>query len=99
VFVVDTANLERKPIDVRPFIEAHFPDRLWSVPMFLKAYRWTRDGQLVVRAIARAREEPYELFGCEVAVTFGGAESEPKARFLRGFVKPQETAAATPAAP
>lgn len=55
----------------------------------MKAYRWTHDGRLVVRAMARAREEPYELFGCEVLVTFGAPGEEPKITFLRGFLKPQ----------
>src|SRR5205823_2659412 len=55
VFVEDLSDLERRPISVQPLLEAHFPPQLWSEPMFMKAYRWTRDGQLVVRAIARAR--------------------------------------------
>jgi hypothetical protein len=90
VFVVDTADLARKPIEVRPFVEEHFPAHLAPVPMFLKAYRWARDGRLVVRAIARAPQEPYELFGCEVAVAFDAAGGEPKTTFLRGYIKAQE---------
>jgi hypothetical protein len=90
VFVVDTTDLVRKPIEVRAFIEEHFPQHLALEPMFLKAYRWTRDGRLVVRAIGRAREEPYELFGCEVLVAFAGAGAEPQVTYLRGYVKAQE---------
>ena len=89
VFFVDTADLVRKPIDVRPFLEEHFPARLVSVPMFLKAYRWTRDGQLIVRGIGRAREAPYELFGCEVVTAFVGPDAEAKTSFLRGYIKSQ----------
>jgi hypothetical protein len=90
VFMVDTADLLRKPIEVQPIMEEHFPAHLISVPMFLKAYRWTRDGTLIVRGIGRSREEPYELFGCEMAVAVVGPDAEPKARFLRGYIKPQE---------
>lgn len=90
VFTVDTAELQRKPIDVRPFLEEHFPPYVVSVPMFLKAYRWTRDGRLIVRGIGRTREPPFELFGCEVAVAFVGPTAELKTSFLRGYIKPQE---------
>jgi hypothetical protein len=89
VFVVDTADLERKPVAVQPFIAAHFPPHFAAMPMFLKAYRWTHDGQLVVRAIARSREEPYELYGCEIAARFPGPGAEPETRYLRGYIKPQ----------
>jgi hypothetical protein len=90
VFAVDVADLVRKPIDLRPHIEEHFPPHVASAPMFLKAYRWTREGRLIVRAIGRAQEEPYELFGCEVATAFVGPDGEPKTTFLRGYIKPQE---------
>lgn len=90
VFVVDTYDLERRPIDVRPLLVQYFPKYLGTVPMFVKAYRWTRDGRLVVRAIGRAREEPYELFGVETAVVFDGLGAEPRLQFLRGFIKGQE---------
>lgn len=90
VFTVDTVDLVRKPIDVRPFLEEHFPSHVLSAPMFLKAYRWTRDGRLIVRGVGRTREPPYELFGCEVATAFVGPDGEPKTTFLRGYVKPPE---------
>ncbi len=89
VFVVDLADLERRAIDVRPQLEAHFPRHLAAVPLFLKAYRWTHDGRLVVRALAREREEPHELFGCEVLVALGAPGADPAITFLRGFRKPQ----------
>jgi hypothetical protein len=93
VFVVDTADLERTPVAVQPFIAAHFPPHFAAMPMFLKAYRWTQDGQLIVRAIARSREEPYELYGCEIAARFASRGADPETRFLRGYIKPQTTAA------
>lgn len=88
-FAVDVDDLVRRTIRVQPFIEEYFPERLWNEKMFVKAYRWTRDGRLVVRAIARAHAEPYELFGCEVLVTFAGPDTEPKLTYLRGYIKPQ----------
>ena len=94
VFVVDTTDLERQPVSVQRFIEEFFPERLWSEPMFVRAYRWTEDGRLVVRAIARARQEPYELFGCEVLVRCPGAGAEPQVSYLRGYLKPQDDDAA-----
>lgn len=90
VFVVATADLERRAIDLKPLIAAHFPPHLGAVPLFLKAYRWTVGGELIVRGIARAPEEPYELFGCEALVTFDGNGDEPAARYLRGYIKPQQ---------
>jgi hypothetical protein len=90
VFIVDTDDLARKPIAVGPSLEEHFAPHLSSAPMFVKVYRWTRDGQLIVRAIGRAREEPYELFGAEIGISFAGALAEPQARFLRGYIKDQE---------
>jgi hypothetical protein len=89
VFTVDTSDLVRKTIDVRAFLEEHFPPHLVSVPMFLKAYRWTRDGRLIVRGIGRAREEPYELFGCEIATAFVGPDGDPRTSYLRGYIKSQ----------
>ena len=89
VFTVDMSDLVRKPIEVRAFLEEHFPPHLVSVPMFLKAYRWTRDGRLIVRAIGRAREEPYELFGCEVATAFVGPDGDPRTSYVRGYIKSQ----------
>ncbi len=94
VFVVDLADLERKSIDVGPLLKKHFSSHLVSVPLFMKAYRWTDDGRLVVRAMARAREEPYELFGCEAVVAFGASDEAPKVTFLRGFLKPQSESSA-----
>ena len=90
VFVVNTTDLERKPVDLRPCLEEFFPAHLVGVPMFLKAYRWTRDGRLIVRGVGRAREEPYELVGCEAAVSFAGPEGTPQLTFLRGYTKPQD---------
>ena len=89
VIVYDSTQLARQGVTVKPLIETYFPAHLSSVPLFIKAYRWTRDGRLVVRAIARAPEEPYELFGCEAVVTFGASDEEPRAGYLRGFIKPQ----------
>ena len=90
VFIVDTTDLVRKPIDVRQFLEEFFPPHVPGAPLFLKAYRWSRDGRLVVRGIGRSQEPPYELFGCEVVTAFTGPDATPRTSFVRGYVKPQE---------
>lgn len=90
VFTVETADLARKPVDLRPFIEEHFPPHLAASAMFVKAYRWTQDGRLIVRGIGRARSEGFELFGCEVVTAFTGPDREPRSTFVRGFIKPQD---------
>ena len=89
VFVVDLSDLERRPIEVRTMLDGNFPGQMISAPMFAKAYRWTRDGRLVVRGIARSEHEPYEQFGCEVLVAFSAPGGEPRGTFLRGYVLPQ----------
>jgi hypothetical protein len=90
VFIVDTADLVRKPVDVRRFLEEFFPPHVLGAPLFLKAYRWSRDGRLIVRGIGRSQEPPYELFGCEVVTAFAGPDATPRTSFVRGYVKPQE---------
>ena len=89
VFAVGVDELVRLPIGVRPFLEEFYPPHFASQSLFLKAYRWTRDGRLVVRGLGRSREEPHELFGCEVLITFRDAGAEPQVTFLRGFIKAQ----------
>jgi hypothetical protein len=91
VFVVGSTELERRPINLRPALEAYFPERAISAPMFIKAYRWTRRGQLIVRGLARSEQEPYEQFGCEAAIDFVGNGAEPQVTFLRGYAVSQST--------
>jgi hypothetical protein len=89
VFVEDVAELRRINIAVRPLIEEYFPLHVMSAPMFVKAYRWTSDGKLVVRAIGRAEAEPYDEFGCEALVSFPGPAAEPQTEYLHGYILPQ----------
>ena len=89
VFVEDVEELRRINIAVRPLIEEFFPLHVMSAPMFVKAYRWTVDGRLIVRAIGRAEAEPYDEFGCEALVSFTGASSEPQTEYLHGYILPQ----------
>ena len=89
VFVVDVGELARRAIAVTPFLEEYFPAPMAASPVFLKAYRWTADGRLVVRALGRSHAEPYEQFGCEVLVTFPASDEYPKLAYLRGYTLPQ----------
>jgi hypothetical protein len=90
VFLVDPAELVRKPVEARQWIEEFFPRQILGAPMFLKAYRWSRDGRLIVRGIGRSQVPPYELFGCELVTEFTGSEAAPRTSFVRGYIKPQE---------
>jgi hypothetical protein len=90
VFIEELNELRRDPIDVRPLVEEFFPLHLLSAPMFVKAYRWTIDGKLVVRAIGRGEEAPFEEFGCELLVTPRAAAADPVVTWLNGYILPQE---------
>lgn len=89
VFVEDVDELRRINIAVRPLIEEHFPLHVMSAPMFVKAYRWTIDGRLIVRAIGRAEAEPYDEFGCEALVSFPTTSTDPQTEYLHGYILPQ----------
>lgn len=89
VFVEDVEELRRINIAVRPLIEEHFPLHIMTAPMFVKAYRWTLDGRLIVRAIGRADVEPYDEFGCEALVTFPTPSADPQTEYLHGYLLPQ----------
>jgi hypothetical protein len=88
VFVAEVDELRQHAIDLRSLIEEHFPEHVWSSPMFVKAYRWTRDGHLVVRSVGRALKEPYDEFGCEALISFGLVGTTPRVEFLNGYVLP-----------
>jgi hypothetical protein len=51
-----------------------------------KAYRWTTNGELVVRGLSRSEREPYDLVGFEVLADVKSQEGGIQLRFLRGFV-------------
>jgi hypothetical protein len=87
VFVEEVDDLRRIPIEVRPLIEEFFPLHVMSAPMFVKAYRWTQDGKLIVRAIGRSEAEPYDEFGCEALVSFTAAQ--PRTEYLHGYLLPE----------
>jgi hypothetical protein len=88
VFVVCTADLIRRSVEVKPPLAPYFAESMLSAPMFSKAYRWTRDGQLIVRGIARSEQEPYDQIGFEVLAAFPDGDSDPQTTFLRGYVLP-----------
>ena len=89
VHVFSTAPA-RARIDLGPTMRERFPSNAWEASLFVKAYRWSSEGKLVVRALGRAGVEPYELFGCEVVVDLTTIDS-PLITFLRGFVLEQTT--------
>jgi hypothetical protein len=84
VFVVNRTRLEKDFVTVRSAIEINLAPHLTPNPVFVKAYRWTKSGELIVRGIGRALEAPYERFGCEVVVSFTSEGSDIK--FLRGYI-------------
>jgi hypothetical protein len=86
VFVC-TASLVKETIDIKPIVREFFPPHFLDARVFVKAYRWSSDGALVIRAVGRSWIEPFELFGLEAAVRLGGGEGETTARFLRGYIR------------
>ena len=86
VFVC-TTPLFKETVDVRPFVREFFPPHFIEASIFVKAYRWTADGVLIVRAVGRSWIEPYELFGFEIAVRVAPDASGLDARYLRGFIR------------
>ena len=86
VFISDTAY-NKESVEVRPFLENNFPPHFASGPVAIKAYRWTTDNELIVRALGRAEIEPFELFGVEILVRFAAEGKETTTHYLRGFVK------------
>lgn len=89
VFTEQIEELRRTPVALRPLIEEYFPLNVMSAPMFVRAYRWTQDGKLIVRALGRAEEAPFEEFGCEALVSFPGPGLEPRLEFLQGYLLPE----------
>lgn len=88
VSVVESQPIERWTLEPRRILGPYFPAGLLTAPLMLKAYRWTEDGQLVVRGVGRAEAEPYERFGCEVLVDCRDPGIEPRLIFLRGYIAP-----------
>jgi hypothetical protein len=86
VFVCST-SLFKETVDIRPWVREFFPPHFIEASIFVKAYRWTADGVLVVRAVGRSWIEPYELFGFEIAVRVAPNARHVESRYLRGFIR------------
>ena len=86
VFVC-TASLVKETIDIKPIVREFFPPQFLDARVFVKAYRWSSDGPLIIRAVGRSWIEPFELFGFEAAVRIDGAQGEIAAQFLRGYIR------------
>jgi hypothetical protein len=76
----------RIDLDVSRFIEEFFPQRFWDKPMFVRVYRWTTDGAVIIRAIGMTEGDSNEQFGCEVSVRFKGFGGEFQTEYLSGYV-------------
>jgi len=77
-------------IDLRKLVEESFPSDVRSALLFVKAYRWTSDSQLVLRALGRSALKPFSILGCEAVADITSA-GEAQITFCRGYVKrPQE---------
>lgn len=79
----------RSELVVTSLIQEHFPAHFADVRLFLKAYRWTPDHHLVLRALGRSSVEPHDLLGLEALVDLS-AFTAPRLKFLRGYIKPPE---------
>jgi len=79
---------ERRRIDleVTPFLEEFFPQSFWDKPMFVRVYRWTTDGTVIVRAIGVIEGDANEQFGCEVRFKFKGFGGEFESDYLSGYI-------------
>lgn len=86
VFLCST-SLVKETIDLKPVLRRFFPAHLVESDLFVKAYRWTDDGRLIVRALGRSGIEPYELLGLELAAQITPGDGELHTRFLRGFIR------------
>jgi hypothetical protein len=86
VFLCST-SLIKETVDVKPGLREYFPAHFLEAALFVKAYRWTDDGRLIVRALGRSWIEPYELFGLELAAHITPGEGELLTRFLRAFIR------------
>ena len=86
VFVC-TTSLFKQTIDIRPLLSEFFPPHFSDASIFVKAYRWTADGVLIVRTLGRSWIEPYELFGFEMAVRVDSIANAVESRYLRGFIR------------
>lgn len=84
---VGNIHLRKQAVDVTPFLRDHFPAHFVEGNLFVKAYRWTTDGGLVVRAIGRSAVAPFELFGMEILFRVVAAEMDLNRDYIRGFIK------------
>lgn len=62
-----------------------------GAPQFVMALRWTKAGELVIRARGQEVLEPFTIFGYEVAVDADHVRDPSAVRFLRGYTKIPET--------
>ncbi|MBI5688693.1 MAG: hypothetical protein HZC55_01250 [Verrucomicrobia bacterium] len=86
VFLCST-SLIKENVDVKPALREFFPSHFQEAALFVKAYRWTDEGRLIVRAIGRSWIEPFELFGLELVAQITPGDGELRTRFLRGFIR------------
>jgi len=84
-FVVVIGNAQRMFFDLTPLLNLHFSSEGRALRRVARAYRWTTNGDLVLRALFQRMEEPYSVFGCEVQV--GLSNGIPSLTMLRGFIK------------
>jgi hypothetical protein len=81
------------PVVVDEALRGYMSEVQIGAPRFLMALRWTKVGELVLRARGQEALEPFTLFGYEVAVDADHVRDPSAVRFLRGFTKPPEPSA------
>lgn len=85
VVVFSSKDLNKQEISARAAALPYFVGGI-SERAISKAYRWTTDGELIVRGLGRSESEPYDLIGFEVIADCRSSSGSAQLRFLRGFV-------------
>ncbi|MBL9213033.1 MAG: hypothetical protein JNL92_21405 [Opitutaceae bacterium] len=85
VLVVASGDGAKDEIAARAAAIPYFVDGI-SERTVAKAYRWTTNGELVVRGLGRTEREPYDLVGFEILADVRNPGGAMQLRFLRGFV-------------
>lgn len=88
----------RAEIVLTSLIQEHFPAGFADARLFVKAYRWTPEHHLIVRALGRSTVEPHALLGVEALADLS-AFSAPRLKFLRGYLKHPEPPRGNTSAP
>jgi hypothetical protein len=85
VLSVSSRDIAKENIGARAAAIPYFVDGI-SERAISKAYRWTTNGELIVRGLSRSEREPYDLVGFEILADVKSSSGTMQLHFLRGFV-------------